>query len=138
MKKFLLILTIILFLSGCISSATPTGLEPNKVYENQEDIIMSYQFWNEQPFSIYNETIINNTGLLDCDITTYSHDIGNLTIKIRTDGEVIYDETFNNSRTTLVVPVLKNTTLETYSNGYYESEIAPVGDYYTLICVYYY
>ena len=135
MKKFLLILTIILFLSGCISSATSTGLETNKVYENQEDIIMSYQFWNEQPISIYNETIINNTGFLDCDITTYSHDTGNLTIKIRTDGEVIYDETFNNSRTTLV---LKNTTLETYSNGYYESEIAPVGDYYTLICLYYY
>ena len=66
MKKFLLILTIILFLSGCISSATSTGLETNKVYENQEDIIMSYQFWNEQPISIYNETIINNAPQISC------------------------------------------------------------------------
>ena len=140
MKKFLLILTIILFLSGCMSSASPPtneGLEPIE-YENQEEYIQAYQFWNEHPMMTGNVTVINNTGLLDCDITTYNHAVGNLTIKIKTDGEVIYNETFNNTYSELVMTVLANTTIESYSGGYYDSNISAIADYFVIRCTLHY
>ncbi len=133
MKRVLFVL--ILFLSGCMSSATPVdSVEEPIGYENEERIIQSYQFWNENPMSMGKETVFNETGLLDCEVKTYNHGLGNLTVIIPD----VFEETFRNTTASFQTEVLANNTMRTISGGYHDPEVSAIGDFYIVDCYLYY
>lgn len=129
-NKLFVVFILCLFLSGCISSAESTqGLEVKK-YDNQERIIHSHQFWNEYPLSIANYTVFNHTGLLDCEIKTFNHAEGNLTVII----EGLEEMSFRNETVSMSFPITANMTMTSYSSGYHDPEIASIGDYFVIDC----
>ena len=130
----MILFVISLFLSGCITKAESTSNEEPIAFENEERIIQSYQFWNENPMSIGKETVFDQTGLLDCLVKTYNHNEGNMTITIPD----IFEETFRNTTATFQTDVLANNTMRTTSSGYHDPEVSPIGDFYVVDCYLYY
>jgi len=125
---------LLLFLSGCTSSAESTeGLEVKK-YDNEQRILHSYQFWNEYPSSVGNTTVFNESGLLECEVKTFNHKEGNLTIHIHYEGETILNESFRNQTSYFTIPITVNMTMDSYSSGFYDPEISPIGDFFVIDC----
>ena len=133
MKKLMILFIISLILSGCMSSATPTE-SIEEFYENEERIIQSFQFWNENPMSIGKETVFNHTGMLDCEIKVFNHDGGNLTVIIPD----VFEESYWNTTATFEAEVLANNTLRTLHGGFHDPEVSPIGDFYVVSCFLYY
>tara|TARA_B110000444_G_scaffold259286_1_gene302539 strand:- start:188 stop:589 length:402 start_codon:yes stop_codon:yes gene_type:complete len=133
MKQLMTFLIISLFLSGCMSSATPVESD-SITYENEERIIQSYQFWNENPMSIGKETVFNHTGMLDCDIKVFNHDGGNLTVIIPD----VFEESYGNTTATFTAEITANNTLRTLHGGFHDPEASPIGDFYVVSCFLYY
>ena len=136
LKKAFAFLVLLIFLSGCVSSAEPTsteGLEVKK-YDNEQRILHSYQFWNEYPLSVGNTTVFNESGLLGCEIKTFNHEEGNLTLHIHYDDETILNKSFRNQTAYFTISVSANMTLDSYSMGYHDPEVAPIGDYFVIDC----
>ena len=137
MNKMICFFLISMFLSGCISSAESSsneGLETIK-YNNESRIVHSFQFWGEYPSSISNTTVFNQSGLLNCEIKVFIHDEGNLTVDIHYGNETIFNESFRNETAFFSIPVSKNMTMDSYSTGFHNPEIAPVGDFFVVDCL---
>lgn len=136
LKKVFAFLVLLIFLSGCLSSAetiSTEGLEVKK-YENKQRIIHSYQFWNENPLSAGNTTVFNESGLLECEIKTFNHEEGNLTLHIHYDEETILNKSYRNQTAYIKVSISANMTMDSYSSGYHDPEVAPIGDYFVIDC----
>ena len=132
MKQLMTFLIISLFLSGCMSSATPAeSVEP---IINEERIIQSFQFWNEAPMMIGKETVFNHTGMLDCEVKVFNHESGNLTVIIPD----IFEENYRNESATFTAEVFSNNTLRTTHGGFHDPEVTPIGDFYVVDCILYY
>ncbi len=130
-----MILIIISFLlSGCMSSATPAESVEPIVYENEERIIQSYQFWNDAPMMLGKETVFNHTGMLDCEVKVFNHESGNLTVSIPD----IFEENYRNESATFTAEVFSNNTLRTTHGGFHDPEVTPIGDFYVVDCILYY
>jgi hypothetical protein len=134
MKQLMTFLIISLFLSGCMSSATPAEPIEPIVYENEERIIQSYQFWNNAPMMVGKETVFNNTGLLDCEVKVFNHGFGNLTVSIPD----VFEENYSNELATFTAEVLTNNTLRTTHGGFHDPEVTSIGDFYVVDCILYY
>ena len=134
MKKLMILFIISLILSGCMSSATPTESVEPIVYENEERIIQSYQFWNDAPMMVGQETVFNHTGLLDCELKVFNHESGNLTVTI----PEVFDEIYSNTTATFTAEVFSNDTLRATHGGFHDPEISPIGDFYHVICILHY
>ena len=132
MKQLMTFLIISLFLSGCMSSATPA--EPIEPIINEERIIQSFQFWNEAPMMIGKETVFNHTGMLDCEVKVFNHESGNLTVIIPD----VFEENYRNESATFTAEVLKNNTLRTTHGGFHDPEVTSIGDFYVVDCILYY
>ena len=131
MKKLMILFIISLILSGCMSSATPTESFEPIVYENEERIIQSFQFWNENPMMIGKETILNHTGFLDCEVKSYNHDLGNLTVTIPD----VFEESYRNTTATFTAEISANDKLRTTHGGFHDPEVSPIGDFYVVDCI---
>ena len=130
----MILFIISLILSGCMSSATPAEFVEPIVYENEERIIQSFQFWNEAPMMIGKETVFNHTGMLDCEVKVFNHESGNLTVIIPD----VFEENYRNESATFTAEVFSNNTLRTTHGGFHDPEVTPIGDFYVVDCILYY
>lgn len=139
--KILPFIIPLFFLAGCVGSAeiippSQEGLEVN--YEHEERVLHSFQFWGEYPSSVGNITVFNETGLLHCLINTFNHAEGDLLLEIHHGNETLHSESYRNETAELYLPILANTTMNSYKSGYYDPDITPIGDYFVVDCRYQY
>jgi len=102
---------------------TPTGLEVNNevTYETSSEFFHAYQFWNENPMGMGNTTLLNESGLLHLEINNFFHDIGNLTITVLMDDEIIFKETFRNETALRSISVSQGRSMQTIADsGYHD------------------
>ena len=136
MNKIFIPLVSLLFLAGCMVDAESIpneGLE-TKSYENSQRIVQSYQFWNDSPMSVANATVFNQTGELECELRSFNHDVGNLTIIIENEEEILFNQTYTNETALFSISVSANMTMTSYASGFHNYDVNPIGDYFAVYC----
>ena len=129
MNKFVPFI-LILFLSGCLSSAQ--NIENNTQIET-ERFVHSHQFWNEYPIGIGNTTVLNQTGLLSIEIKSgFAEKEGYVSLSISNQNESIFSVHSRNESVFYEVPVKAGMTIETLAEGNHSVEKSPIGDYYAI------
>lgn len=134
-KSVSAILAVLLSVLMVSITITPTGLEVNNevTYETSSEFLHAYQFWNENPMGMGNTTLLNESGLLHLEIKNFFHDIGNLTITVLMDDEIIFKETFRNETAWRSISVSQGMIMQTIADsGYHDPEETPIGDFYVV------
>jgi len=92
----------------------------------------AYQFWNELPLGMGNETVLNQTGLLKIDLKSFFRDAGFVNVSVY-DGERLVFSMENTNKTMYrEVFVTEGMAVQTLAEGNHSVSETPIGDFYVV------
>ena len=149
MRKVFALLIPILLLSGCLSSGEPTEEYEGPTYMVEEHYDnQSYQFWNANPMSMANTSIIifNNSGDLNftLDLKAQFHEPllwerGFVNYSLIYENETVWSVEANDSHevyTTNLSNITGNITVQVQSSGSDDPADEKPGDYFVAIATF--